>query len=132
MAEKNTSAVRQWMAKENREAGHMLGHNDPKNTKTTEKQAQMRKGAGHNDSISQQAAQAMLWSSHTYEKSIVCVCWLCLHRMLLEREGRGGKIPNSLFSMAVQIINVKKKSVQEQVLLDDATQIGPWLKCDGY
>lgn len=48
--------------------------------------------------------------------------------MLLEREGGGGKIHNSLFSMAVQItINVKKKkkSIEEQVLFGDATQIGP-------
>lgn len=34
---KKTSAVRQWMAKENREAEHMLGHNDKKKQKQTQK-----------------------------------------------------------------------------------------------
>lgn len=63
--------------------------------------------ASANKQLKQCSGQAPL---HTYEKSIACVCWLCLHRMLLEREGGGGKIHNSLFSMAVQItINVKKK-----------------------
>lgn len=33
---KKTSAVRQWMAKENREAEHMLGQNEP-NKKTKQK-----------------------------------------------------------------------------------------------
>lgn len=66
------------MAKENREAGHMLGHNDPKNdTKTTETQAQMRKGAetmttaSANKQLKQCSGQVPL---HTYEKSIACVC----------------------------------------------------------
>lgn len=62
MAEKNTSAVRQWMAKENREAEHMLGHNDPKNNTKTENSRRWEEHENNDDSISQQAAQAMLSS----------------------------------------------------------------------
>lgn len=63
---KKTSAVRQWMAKENREAEHMLGHNDPKQNNTKKKETQMKRAWVHHNkdkSISQQAAQAMLSSS---------------------------------------------------------------------
>lgn len=55
------------MATENREAEHMLGHNDPKQTKQ-QKETQMKsawheyKKKNNDKSISQQAAQAMLSS----------------------------------------------------------------------
>lgn len=61
------------MAKENREAEHMLGHNDPKQNKHQKKkkrETQMKRAwvqQKHNDErISQQAAQAMLSSSLPY------------------------------------------------------------------
>lgn len=89
---KKTSAVRQWMAKENREAKHMLGHNDPKNNTKKKRRCKWKEHMYTKDndkSISQQAAQAMLSSSapftHPLVKSIAFVCWLCLQRMLLER-----------------------------------------------
>ncbi len=53
------------MAKENREAEHMLGRNDTqkKNNNTRKKETQMKRAwvhKNHDKSISQQAAQAML------------------------------------------------------------------------
>lgn len=108
------------MAKENREAGHMLGQNDPKKKTTpkqTEKQAQMRKGAANNDgSISQQAAQAMLGSTScaTHMRRALLKFADYVYTECYQRE-RGGeeKVHILLFSVAVQTTrNVKKKKQQ--------------------
>lgn len=104
---KKTSAVRQWMAKENREAKHMLGHNDPKQTNKNKKKEEKKRDtneenmsttkqwqrASANKQLKQCFLQAALCAS---VKSIAFVCWLCLHSMLLERE----KKHNQLLSMA--------------------------------
>lgn len=93
------------MAKENREAGHMLGHNDPKkqHQKTTEKQAQMRKGAANNDgSISQQAARAMLRSSpasrtHNQRKALLAFADYVYTECYQRERGGEEKVDISLF-----------------------------------
>lgn len=55
------------MAKENREAGHMLGDNEPKKKQQHQNNRETGADESGRDRISQQAAQATIQSNPAYE-----------------------------------------------------------------
>lgn len=114
------------MAKENREAEHMLGHNDPKQTpkKKKKKNKKRQKWKEHeynknttmrasaNKQLKQCFRQASL---RTPMNSIAFVCWLCLHKTLLEREKKRNQL---LKHGSLETIT----RTEQQVLSGDKTQ----------
>lgn len=110
------------MAKENREAEHMLGHNDPKQNKHQKKEAHKWKEHEYNKnttmraSANKQLEQCFRQASlRTPVNSIAFVCRLCLHKMLLEREKKTRLI---IKHGSLETIT----STQQQVLSGDKTQ----------
>lgn len=79
------------MAKENREAEHMLGHNDPKQNNTKKEKRETNEESMSSTktmSISQQAAQAMPPSSAALRTSREehCFCLLTMSTQNVTRE----------------------------------------------
>lgn len=126
---KKTSAVRQWMAKENREAEHMLGHNDPKRTnknkRHTKKKTHKWKEHEYNKkqwqkSISQQEAQAMLRSSCPlciHEEH--CFCLLTISTQHVTRERKKTQL---IIKHGILKIGNPHKQNDQQVLIGDKTR----------
>ena len=91
---KKTSAVRQWMAKENREAEHMLGLNDPKrNNIHTHRKKKRHKWKEHEytktmirASANKQLKQCFLQSSPLCISEEHCFCLLTMSTQNVTRE----------------------------------------------
>lgn len=114
----NTSAVRQWMAKENRDAKHTLGHKEP--TKQGHKWHEYSKQTRASD---QKLAQAML-SVNTSPPEENCLC--CERRLNTHTRGAWGWICDEMLRYIRVLLYLQ--SVTLHVSSEKRMEIMTWLR----